>query len=162
MTCAAKHLRLPKRFMRAQRGDVLLDAIVAVLLVMLLGAGPLYVASRATVVQKQSALDQVAASELRSILNTVPRSSICSASGPVGKWAQPQTVAIGSPNTSATKVNMTVSALCNTAAVEVGGVSLSLPQVTLVACFPQTLTKQTGPVIIREGAVSTSEPKTCS
>lgn len=52
-----------------QKGDVLLDALVAMLLACVIGLGPAYVAARATVVQTQGGLQNLAAVQMRSMLS---------------------------------------------------------------------------------------------
>lgn len=52
-----------------QKGDVLLDALVAMLLACVIGLGPAYVAARATVVQTQGGMQNLAAVQMRSMLS---------------------------------------------------------------------------------------------
>lgn len=54
---------------RQQRGDVLLDALVAMLLASIIGLGPAYVAARSTVVQTQGGMQNLAAVQMRNLLS---------------------------------------------------------------------------------------------
>lgn len=53
---------------RQQAGDVLLDAMVAMLLAMVIGLGPVYVMSRSAVAQTQAAYQNMAVVEMRKLL----------------------------------------------------------------------------------------------
>lgn len=65
----ATERRRPRRSARQQRGDVLLDALIAMLLASIIGLGPAYVAARATVVQTQGGMQNLAAVQMRNLLS---------------------------------------------------------------------------------------------
>lgn len=151
---------LTRRHHATQRGDALFDAMIATLLVMVLGMGPMYVATRAAVAQREGVIQQVAASELRSILLSTPKSEICTASGPVGLWATPQIFQVQSQVSGGPAVDMTVTTLCQNTDVEIAGVTVTQPMATLVGCLPAA-TGVSGPLIMREGGVLEDEPTSC-
>ena len=53
---------------RQQAGDALLDALIAMLLAMVIGLGPVYVASRGAVAQRQASYQNMAVVEMRKLL----------------------------------------------------------------------------------------------
>ena len=53
---------------RNQAGDVLLDALIAMLLASVIGLGPVYIASRGAVAQTQAAYQNMAVVEMRKLL----------------------------------------------------------------------------------------------
>lgn len=57
-----------RHFRRKERGDALIDAMMAMVLVSIVGIGPVYVSAKATVVQRQSAMQQTASIQLRQLL----------------------------------------------------------------------------------------------
>lgn len=56
--------------LRKQAGDALLDAMIAMVLAMVVGLGPMYVASRGAVVQTQASYQNMAVVEMRKLLAT--------------------------------------------------------------------------------------------
>ncbi len=56
--------------LRKQAGDALLDAMIAMVLAMVVGLGPLYVASRGAVVQTQASYQNMAVVKMRELLAT--------------------------------------------------------------------------------------------
>lgn len=72
---------------RKQAGDALLDAMIAMLLAMVIGLGPVYVASRGAVAQTQASYQNMAIVEMRDLLaaqgpalcGTTPQISVISA-----------------------------------------------------------------------------------
>ena len=59
------HNVLTPKFRRSEKGDALLDALIAMVLVLVLGMGSVYVSAKATVSQRQAASQQTASVQLR-------------------------------------------------------------------------------------------------
>ena len=149
-----------RRRFASQRGDALIDAMVATVLVLILGMGPMYVATRAAVAQRDGASQQVAAAQLRSLLLSTPSSEICDSSGPLNAWASGQSFQVQSAYTGGPSLTLAVRAVCQNVTTTVAGVAVTRPMPTLIACLPSGKGID-GPLIIREGPVSANEPTTC-
>ena len=61
---------------KKQIGEALLDAIIAMLLAMVVGLGPVYIASRGAVAQTQASYKNMVVLEMRKLLDT-PVSTLC-------------------------------------------------------------------------------------
>jgi Tfp pilus assembly protein PilW len=149
-----------------QKGGALIDAMIATLLVMIMGLGPMYVTVKASVVQRTAGAQQWVAAELRNILLSTSHSEMCSPSGTaLGAWASPRTftrTGLAAAGQSAPSVTVVVTTLCYApSAITVNGTSVARSTVTLVGCAGAPLTGM-GPVIIREGAVAGNEPTSCA
>ena len=149
-----------RRILVSQRGDALLDSMVATVLVLILGMGPIYVGARAAVAQRDGASQQVAAAQLRSLLLSTPSSEICDATGPLGLWATTQSLQVQSAYTDGPSLALTVRASCQNVTTTVSGVAVTRAVPTLIACLPSGKGMD-GPLIIREGPVSANDPSTC-
>ncbi|GLQ94182.1 type II secretion system protein [Dyella acidisoli] len=114
---------------RTQRGDVLLEALIAVLVMSFIGAGTLYATTRMEVGAKNARLDGVAASQMRLLLQQYG-SSLCP----------------GQANSSQAKVTLplinklyTVNVQCPAAtSITVGGVVITQPS-SVVLCIPHAV-----------------------
>lgn len=148
---------------RHQRGEALLDAMLATLMVMILGMGPLYVMTKAAVMQREGTAQQLVSAQLRTLLQTTPKSLMCNNDGTrAAGWSQPQTFTLTtSGGDTPQPVDMTVTALCYSESTTVNGVSVPQVQRTLVGCLPAAL-GMSGPVVLREGATRNDEPSSCT
>jgi len=148
---------------RHQRGEALLDAMLATLMVMILGMGPLYVMTKAAVMQREGTAQQLVSAQLRTLLQTTPKSQICNADGSrTADWSEPSTMALTTSGSGTSQqVDMTISALCYSENITVNGVSVPQVQLTLVGCLPAAL-GMSGPVVLREGATQNDEPTACT
>jgi len=148
---------------RHQRGDALIDAMLATLMVLILGMGPVYVMTKAAVMQREGTAQQLVSAQLRTLLQTTPKSQICNTDGSLtADWSEPSTIELTtSGNGTSQQVDMTVSALCYSENITVNGVSVPQVQLTLVGCLPAAL-GMSGPVVLREGATRNDEPASCT
>lgn len=148
---------------RHQRGEALLDAMLAALMVVVLGMGPLYVMTKAAVMQREGTAQQLVSAQLRTLLQTTPKSLMCNSDGTRAvDWSEPRpftltTSGSGTPQS----VEMTVTALCYSENTTVNGVSVPQVQRTLVGCLPDAL-GMSGPVVLREGTTRNDEPSSCT
>lgn len=158
-----QRLRQASKGRRQQRGDALIDAMLAMLMVLIVGMGPLYVMTKAAVMQREGTAQQLVSAQLRTLLQTTPKSVMCNADGSrTASWSVPNTFPIttygsGTPQ----QVDMTVSALCYSQNTTVNVVSVPQVQLTLVGCLPAAL-GMSGPVVLREGATRNDEPTACT
>lgn len=148
-----------------QKGSALFDAMIATLLVMIMGLGPMYVIVKAQAAQRTGGSQQWVTSELRNLLLRNPHNEMCDASGnAIGVWANPQTftrTGLVTGGGTAPSVSVVVTALCYPAGtLTVNGVSVVRSTVTLVGCAGSPLGGM-GPIIIREGDVANNEPTSC-
>ena len=149
-----------------QKGGAMIDAMIATLLVMIMGMGPMYVTVKASVVQRTAGAQQWVSGELRNILLRTSHSEMCSPSGTaLGAWASPQTfthTGLATGGGSAPSMSFVVTSLCYApSSITVNGTNVARSTVTLVGCAGAPLTGM-GPVIIREGDVAVNEPTSCS
>lgn len=149
-----------------QQGGALIDAMIATLLVMIMGLGPMFVTVKASVAQRTAGAQQWVSSELRNILLRTSHSEMCSSSGvALGAWARPQTfthTGLATGGGSAPSMSVVVTTLCYApSAITVNGTAVSRSTVTLVGCASAPLSGL-GPVIIREGDAANNEPTSCS
>ncbi|MDP2418175.1 MAG: hypothetical protein U1D25_01910 [Hydrogenophaga sp.] len=137
--------------------------MLATLMVLILGMGPLYVMTKAAVMQREGTAQQLVSAQLRTLLQTTPKSQICNADGSrTADWSAPSTIALTTyGNATSQQVDMTVSALCYSVNTTVNGVSVPQVQLTLVGCLPTAL-GMSGPVVLREGATQNDEPTSCT
>lgn len=90
---------------KKQAGDALLDAMIAMLLAMVIGLGPVYVASRGAVAQRQASYKNMAVVEMRKLLAQGP--ALC-----------------GQPAGTYTILNLPVTVTCTTrpaSGITIGG-----------------------------------------
>ena len=148
---------------RHQRGEALLDAMLAGLMMMILGIGPLYVMTKAAVMQREGTAQQLVSAQLRTLLQTTPKSLMCNSDGTrAAAWSQPRTFPfLTSGSGTPQQVDMTVTALCYSENTTVNGVTVPQVQRTLVGCLPAAL-GMSGPVVLREGATRNDEPSSCT
>lgn len=144
----------------------MIDAMIATLLVMIMGLGPMYVTVKASVAQRTAGGQQWVAGELRNLLLRTPHDAMCDASGnAIGAWANPQTftmTGLATDGGTAPSVSVVVTTLCYApGTVTVKGTNITRSTVTLVGCASAPLAAM-GPVIIREGDVANNEPTSCS
>lgn len=151
----------PKAGRRHQRGDALIDAMLASLITLLLGMGPLYVMTKVAVMQREGSAQQLVSAQLRTLLQTTPKSDICNTDGTPTTWS-PYSIPLPAQSASGStqQVAMTVRALCRSENITVNGVSIPQVQLTLIGCLPVTL-GLSGPVVLREGSPQNDEPTTC-
>jgi type II secretory pathway pseudopilin PulG len=111
----------------SQRGDVLLEALIAVLVMGFIGAGTSYAVARMTVGAKNTRVDGVAASQMRMLLQQYG-SSLCpgQANSSMAKVTLPLT-----NTTHVVKVQCLPGATVN-----VGGISVAQPS-SVVLCVAQ-------------------------
>lgn len=151
---------------RRQKGVGMIDAMIATLLVIILGLGPLYVIVKASVAQRTAGGQQWVAGQLRSLLLSTAHEAICDTSGNVtASWANPRTITaeeLVSDGGPVPSITLVVTALCYApGAITVNGVNVARSTVTLVGCASGPLASM-GPIIIREGEVADNEPTSCS
>ena len=123
---------------KSQRGDVLLEALISVLVMSFIGAGTIYATTRMEVGAKNARLDGVAASQMRLILQQYGE-SLCP----------------GQTNNSLAKVVLPLSNTVHpvtvqclpAASVNVGGVSVTQPS-SVVLCIPHTDTVFEGSIMV--------------
>lgn len=123
---------------KTQRGDVLLEALIAVLVMSFIGAGTMYATTRMEVGAKNERLDGIAASQMRLLLQQYG-SSLCPAQ------ANNSLAKVVLPLTNTTHP---VTVLCASAAsITVGGVAITQPS-SVVLCIPNTDKAFEGTVLV--------------
>jgi len=152
---------------RRQQGGAMIDAMIATLLVMIMGLGPMYVTGKATVAQRTAGGQQLVAGELRQLLLNTPHDAMCDADGNVkSDWTNPQEInltGLATGGGTAPAISITVTTLCyaSNTALTINDTSVSRSTVTLVGCASAPLASM-GPIIVREGDVANNEPTSCS
>lgn len=151
---------------RRQKGGAMIDAMIATLLVMVMGLGPMYVTVKASVAQRTAGGQQWVAGELRNLLLRTAHDDMCDASGnAIGAWVNPQTftrTGLATGGGTAPSISVVVTTLCYApGTLTVNGINVARSTVTLVGCAGAPLTSM-GPIIIREGDVANNEPTSCS
>lgn len=108
----------------AQRGDMLLEALIAMFLLTIVGMGPAYVASRTAVAQKHMNVQNSAVTQMRNML-----------------LAQGNTLCGSAPTISVAGQALAVTVTCTPrTGVQIGGNSLSLSAATIVASISLSVT----------------------
>lgn len=100
---------------RQQAGDALLDALIAMLLAMVIGLGPVYVASRGAVAQRQASYQNMAVVEMRKLLAAQGPASLCGTT--------PQ-ITVKTTDAATTILNLPVTVTCTTrpaSGITIGG-----------------------------------------
>ena len=151
---------------RRQKGGAMIDAMIATLLVMVMGLGPMFVTVKASVAQRTAGGQQWVAGELRNLLLRTAHDKMCDASGNVKvTWASPQTITrtgLATGSGTAPSISVVVTTLCYApGTLTVNGTNVTRSTVTLVGCAGAPLASM-GPIIIREGDVANNEPTSCS
>ncbi|GGA44100.1 type II secretion system protein [Dyella nitratireducens] len=123
---------------RSQRGDVLLEALISVLVMGFIGAGTAYAVGRMTVSAKNTRVDGVAASQMRLLLQQYG-STLCpgQANNAQAKITLPLT------NTS---YPVQVQCLPGSS-ITVGGIAVTQPS-SVVLCIPQSNTAFDGSIVV--------------
>ena len=106
--------------LRKQAGDALLDAMIAMVLAMVVGLGPIYVVSRGAVVQTQASYQNMAVVEMRKLLAT---------QGPALCGTTPQITVnkVGAPSGNPAVLDLAVAVTCSdrpATGITIGGVSV--------------------------------------
>lgn len=106
--------------LRKQAGDALLDAMIAMVLAMVVGLGPIYVASRGAVVQTQASYQNMAVVKMRELLAT---------QGPALCGTTPQITVnkVGAASGDPAVLDLAVAVTCSdrpATGITIGGVSV--------------------------------------
>lgn len=106
--------------LRKQAGDALLDAMIAMVLVMVVGLGPIYVVSRGAVVQTQASYQNMAVVKMRELLAT---------QGPALCGTTPQITVnkVGAASGNPAVLDLAVAVTCSdrpATGITIGGVSV--------------------------------------
>ncbi|MFC3653631.1 hypothetical protein ACFONN_18895 [Dyella humi] len=123
---------------KSQRGDVLLEALISVLVMSFIGAGTIYATTRMEVGAKNARLDGIAASQMRLMLQQYG-SSLCpgQSNNSLAKVVLPLTNTVHP---------VTVQCL-SAASVTIGGVSVTQPS-SVVLCIPHSDTAFEGSIMV--------------
>lgn len=122
----------------SQRGDVLLEALISVLVMSFIGAGTMYATTRMQVGAKNARLDGIAASQMRLLLQQYG-ASLCPGQGnsSFAKVVLPLTDTVHP---------VTVQCPASTP-VTIGGVAVTQPS-SVVLCIPRTDTAFEGSIMV--------------
>ncbi|HKT26596.1 hypothetical protein [Dyella sp.] len=123
---------------RAQRGDVLLEALIAVLVMGFIGAGTAYAVSRMEVSSKYTRVDGVAASQMRLLLQQYG-STLCPGQ------ANNNQARITLPLTN-TSYAVTVQCPAGSS-ITVGGIAVTQPS-SVVLCIPSPTDGFDGSIVV--------------
>lgn len=112
--------RSSKSGARRQRGDILLESLIGIVLMSIIGLGMTYAASRAAVSQRDMKVQNIAVSQMRALIVRYGK-GLCSTDAAQARVVLPI-------QTEAIPLNATCT---DTAGVSIGGVSIANPTSTL-------------------------------